>query len=121
MQCVKHTARGTHSLTAEETLVLREARREVQAEVLRRSVAEAEQARLRESTAAWRAAATAEAEARPDDQEVGSLLGQLTLTVVHNCRDAHHGCLPAFPASQPGSDPTLCLRAGNPDAPGCVL
>ncbi|KAL4458577.1 hypothetical protein ABPG75_013442 [Micractinium tetrahymenae] len=70
VQCVKHTARGAHSPTAEEALVLREARWRVQTEALRRSVAEAEQARLRESTAAWQAAAAAVADVQADDQEV---------------------------------------------------
>jgi len=70
VQCVKHTARGTQSPTAEEALVLREAQWRAQNEALRRSAAEAEQARLRESMAAWQAAAAAAATVQPVEQEV---------------------------------------------------
>ena len=69
LECVKHTARGTASPSASEAFALREAALRSQADALRRSVAEAAQARLRESTAAWRAAAV---EARPVDEEVGA-------------------------------------------------
>ena len=70
VRCVKHTARSTHMPSAEETAAVREARwRAAAAASLHRSLAEAEQARLRESTAAWQAAAAA-ALAEPADEPV---------------------------------------------------
>lgn len=95
VQCVKHTARGTHSPTAEEALVLREARWRAQTEALRRSVAEAEQARLRQSTAAWQAAATAVAEVQADDMEASDVQGPaMALGTAGGMQCSKPSCLP---------------------------
>jgi hypothetical protein len=57
--CIKHTARGAHMPSREEALVMQEARLQAENVELRRSLAEAGQQRLRESTAQWQAAAAA--------------------------------------------------------------
>ena len=74
VQCVKHTARTGHQPSMEEVLALKEARWRAENEALRRSLAEAEQQRLRESTAQWQAAAAAAAAVPvPPADQVGCL------------------------------------------------
>ena len=80
LRCVKHTSRGAHTPSAEEALAVKEARWRAESTALRRSVAEAEQQRLHESTAQWQAQAAALAQ--PVEQPVrycfGAVGGMLT-------------------------------------------
>ncbi|PRW59715.1 lipoxygenase homology domain-containing 1 isoform A [Chlorella sorokiniana] len=68
LRCVKHTSRGAHTPSAEEALAVKEAHWRAESAALRRSLAEAEQQRLRESTAQWQAQAAALAQ--PVEQPV---------------------------------------------------
>ena len=68
LRCVKHTSRGAHIPSAEEALAVKEAHWRAESAALRRSLAEAEQPRMRESTAHWQAQAAALAQ--PVEQPV---------------------------------------------------